>query len=124
MEQAEQLCGDANEELRAYCLGKVIHGRIVGQAILRIPDQERTWTAVIETLMQKFKPKTKFHHLLFQARIIKIHNSKYMFNKLENIESQANEIYDFNDGGEISYKKLIENWCKSQLIMYHHANPS
>lgn len=115
VEQAEQLCGEQNFELRTYCLSKVIHGRIIGRAraaILRIPDRDRTWDAVVSTLTQQFKPKTTVHQLLFQARAIKVFNLKDLFNKLTNIESQANEICDYNNGGHDTYdtinKELVQ----------------
>lgn len=115
VEQAEQLCGEQNFELRTYCLAKVIHGRIIGRAraaILRIPDRDRTWDAVVTTLTQQFKPKTTVHQMLFQARAIKVFNLKDLFNKLTSIEAQANEICDYNNGGHDTYdtinKELVQ----------------
>lgn len=120
VEQAELLCGQDNDDLRTYCLAKVINGRIVGRArtvLLRIPDQERTWQKVIDTLKQHFRPRSTIHQLLFQARLIKVYNLKDLFNRLTKIEAEANEICDFNNEDNFTYKSIDRELV--QIIIDH-----
>lgn len=114
VDQAEQLCND-NDELRAYCLAKIINGNIIGKAraiILRIPDAERSWQNVDATLGEHFKPRNTIHKWLFQARGCKVFNLKDLFNKLSNVETEANEICDFNDEETFTYKSTDRELVK------------
>lgn len=118
----EELCGNGNVELRRYCLGKVINGKIIGQArnaILEIPDELRTWETVVETLTAKFKPKQTIYQLLFMAKEIKVYNIVDLFKKLTKIKSDANEICDYNNEDNFTYhsidKELVQI-LKTKLI--------
>lgn len=119
---AEALCGEANIELRTYCLSRVISGKIIGRAnnvILEIADADRTWANVVHTLMTRFRPKTTVHQLLFTAKETKVHNIKDLFNKLAQCKSEANEICDFNAAEHYTYgiidKELVQI-LRSKLI--------
>lgn len=119
VEQAEQLCND-NDELRSYCLAKIIDGNIIERAraiILRIPDAERNWQNVVGTLGEHFKPRNTIHKLLFQARGLKVFNLKDLFNKLSNVETEANEISDFNNDEPFSYQSI-----QHKIIHYKKTN--
>lgn len=112
---AEQLCGDRNIELKEYCLGQVINGKIIGKArnsILEIPENLRSWNTVVQTLTLKFRPKQTIHQLMFQAKEIKVYNLKDLFNKLTQFKSDANEICDYDNEDRYTYdmidKELIQ----------------
>lgn len=102
----ESLCGRNNEELREYCLKKLINTKIIGSArscIMEIPEQQRTWTNVIRQLRLKFRPKNTIHQLLFQAKNIKVFNLKDLFNKLNKIKSDCSEVCDYEDEDTFTY---------------------
>src|ERR1700744_5166023 len=90
VENSEKLCGNGNNELREYCLQTIINSKIIGKArdaILEIPEEKRNWLTVVQTLTLRFRPKFTIHQLLYNAKEIKVHNLKDLFNKLTTIKS-------------------------------------
>lgn len=122
VEDVESLCGMNNEDLKQYCLKKLINNKIIGSArnaILEIPDHQRTWTNIIAQLQLKFKPKSTIHQLLFTAKELKVNNLKELFEKLNEIKSKCSEICDFEDEENFTYEaidKELVQIIKSKLI--------
>lgn len=122
VKSAEDLCGDQNYDLKAYCLTRVINGQIIGRArnaILEIPEGERSWTNVVQTLSQRFRPKQTIHQLLYFAKELKVFNLKDLFNKLNEVKSNCNEICDFDDESAFTYNaidKEIVQILKNKII--------
>lgn len=122
VESVESLCGNDNYDLRCYCLKKMINSKITGRArdvILEIPENDRTWDAIVETLTLRFRPRKTIHQLLFQARDIKVFNLKDLFYKLTKIKSEANEICDFDEEETFTYQaidKELVQILKSKII--------
>lgn len=122
VQDVESLCGNNNQQLQAYCLSKVINGKIIGKArntILEIPENKRSCNSVVETLTLRYRPKQTIYQLLFQAKDLKVYNLKDLFNKLNNIKSEASEICDFDNKDSFTYEaidKELVQVLKSKLI--------
>lgn len=118
----ESLCGQNNEELKQYCLRKLINNKIIGSArnsIMEIPENQRTWTSVIQQLRLRYRPKNTIHQLLFNAKEIKVFNLKDLFNKLNRIKSECSEICDFDDEDNFTYHSIdreLVQILKSKII--------
>lgn len=109
IENAEELCGTQNQELRSYCLRMMINSKIIGKArnaILEIPENQRNWTTVKRTLVLRFRPKFTVHQLLFDAKGIKVFNLKDLFNKLTTVKSDISEVCDFDDDSVFTYQSV------------------
>lgn len=105
----EDLCGLENNNLKLYCLGKLINSKIIGRArhvILEIPEDQRTWDMVVKTLTQRFRPRQTIHQLLYQAKDLKVWSIKDAFEKLLKIKSDANEICDFDNESQFTYMSI------------------
>lgn len=103
---AEELCGESNPELKRYCLKKVITGKIIGRAqntIMEVPEAERTWSNVVATLKSRFRPRTTVYQIFSRAKALKVINLKDLFNKFNQLKSEANEICDFDDEEHFNY---------------------
>lgn len=109
IENAEELCGENNVDLKEYCLKLVVNAKIIGKArnaILEIPERLRNWTTVKATLTTRFRPKFTIHQLLFQAKEVKVFNLKDLFNKLTTFKSDISEICDYENDPEFTYKSI------------------
>ena len=109
IEDCEKLCGENNNELKCYCLTKIVNNKIIGSArnaIMEIPEHQRNWYNVEQQLRTKFRPKHTVHQLLFQAKDLKVHNLKDLFNKLNRIKSECSEICDFEDEDIFTYTSI------------------
>ena len=109
VETAEQLCGNQNIELKLYCLQIVVNTKITGRArsiILEIPEGQRTWQTVVDTLTLRFRPKQSIHQLLYKAREIKVSHLKDLFYKLNNIKADISEIADFDNNNIFTYENI------------------
>lgn len=109
IENAEELCGSQNQDLRAYCLRLMINSKIIGKArnaILEIPENQRNWITVQRTLKLRFRPKYTIHQLLFEAKGFKVFNLKDLFNKLTTVKSDISEICDYDESAEFTYTSI------------------
>lgn len=105
----EALCGTNNNDLKEYCLARLVNSKVIGkarEAILEIPEHERNWERTVQTLFLRFRPKQTIHQLLYHAKELKVYNLKDAFNKLTKIKSEANEICDFDDENYFTYQAI------------------
>lgn len=114
----EELCGQNNEELKHYCLRRIINGKITGRAhgfILEIPESQRTWNQVVQTLRDRFRPRGTIMQLLFAAKNLKVYNIKDLCNKLTQIKLECNEICDYDNDDTYTYnsidKEIVQILC-------------
>ena len=109
IENAEELCGNHNQDLRSYCLRMMINAKIIGKArnaILEIPENQRNWITVQRTLKLRFRPKYTIHQLLFEAKGMKVFNLKDLFNKLTTVKSDISEICDYDQSTDFTYDSI------------------
>lgn len=109
VEDVEQLCGDNNDELKQYCLKKLINNKIIGCArniILEIPDHQRTWNNIISQLKLRYRPKNTIHQLLYKAKEIRVSDIKDLFSKLGEVKSKCSEICDFDEEESFTYDSI------------------
>lgn len=94
------LCG-SNEELKAYCLQKIVQTTITGPArssIAELQGAQRNWENVAALFRNKYRPKTTtIPQQMHAARELKVFNLKDLINKLNSIKNHCNEIGTYDD---------------------------
>lgn len=118
VEAALELCGQDNRNLKDYCLRQVIQTKIGGQArsfILEIPENLRTWATVVQTLRERFRPRTTIMQQMLQAREVKVFNLKDLLHKISSIKAKCNEILDF-DNTNYSFESIDSELV--QIVKY------
>lgn len=95
-----ELIRPGNDQLKVYCLSRVVSSKIVGKAaalLMEMPEEDRTWDTVSAFLDQKFRPKGTTSQLSVRAKELKVFTIKQLIEALWSIKIEANEIFRFNN---------------------------